>query len=824
MSLNVLPELIERLAAENRLWAHNDGDEFTTADLWFPATLFQAILEGTKGITPLFALSSRQNDRYALTITDNDPKIVIFEAAHTTGMIKCATPKIAGPGGILDLGAKEDMPQIFLPKRVNREMDTPRLFRIKQEYLATYLTDAPPIHPARALVKITDNRTLKNTALTKTWLKQATLQEDNDNTRSKLTLPYRVAELPLPRDIQETIVADLQDSIQDAEEVLTKLAEAQVIDVGLLEENSVTGPDQQEDGQEPRQDTANDDTDQTEQQPNSGNETNQGTEAERTALAERRSRTETLRGPARGRTGAATPASRSGSTTNQTEDTQTADNPAEQLRRLAQKRLITMLSQQTTLSSTDQQTVAALANLYSRQTPQATGDTTSSTEAAKATRTKRITSARLYSLLGWANKTIDEIELFHTETNDNWRDLIEEPSLTQRLERIMRTFAQQIALEHRQTKPSLHHEWGKNLASWQFAPHRYSTKMLGLGPLAYAPRSISEVQHAEQQRRLNEEATTISTADIKKTKLNAPILPKTVMDVIHVLDCCMQVLIKLFTKDCKLALGIGDVIDEMYANSAALAEYEGFQYEFGAEVLWQVTLQTAEFFETVASETDIRTQKNLPQVQLEFLKHQIRTGQLTQSSLKPAIFQKPLEKGMPRHQPGPNKRQKTETKKESPRIVHKKKIDSKAYAIIKAFQDGRQSKQLPPMSVCRAAAGVDTPAELATFLGLQPTDCLRYNIYGACNNPRCRMQHVERTIFVYRMLVRVPRFAGGLCVLRVPLCGLYLFVESCVGSPYLARPFDDVCLLVVSRVRFSAFLLICTFDVLFICYFDSVGR
>ena len=161
MSLNVLPELIERLAAENRLWAHNDGDEFTTTDLWFPAALFQAILEGTKGITPLFALSSQQNNRYALTITDTNPQIIILEAAHTTGMIKCTTPKIAGPGGILDLSEKEDMPQIFLPKRVNREMDTPRLFRIKQEYLVTYLTDTPPTHPARALVKITNNRALK---------------------------------------------------------------------------------------------------------------------------------------------------------------------------------------------------------------------------------------------------------------------------------------------------------------------------------------------------------------------------------------------------------------------------------------------------------------------------------------------------------------------------------------------------------------------------------------------------------------------------------------------------------------------------------------
>ena len=416
-----------------------------------------------------------------------------------------------------------------------------------------------------------------------------------------------------------------------------------------------------------------------------------------------------------------------------------AQNQSAQM--IAQLFLTKMLTQTAPLSANDNRLISACQTLLT--TPSAT----------PVPQPQKVSAAnnREANLLGWAGLAFGDATAFHQATGNAWIPILATEKNTDRIMYVRQGFVHPIKRKHARVGHALQHGWTVAVAKFEFAPslHSASGGKDGVGPTAYIFRAPHEIHRTDHQRRLNEEASTVSTSDVLKTKLGDPSLPLTLHDLIHTLQNFECVLVIMFTNRCPLAVANHLIVEALYRNQMALMALTDFQYTFGAEILWQLTKATKTFFDFTASQTELM-QNIRPTVCLDWLVRAIDIGHCPTSATRPPLFTRPERRNNPRNNPsgGNPNRNDGKRKRDPPTTTtpFTRKLSTKCEALIKTFRGNDSSRRLPTMAAIRGIANTSSDAELSKALGLETNDCLKYNFYGKCDHPRCHRQHKSKTM------------------------------------------------------------------------------
>lgn len=138
-------------------------------------------------------------------------------------------------------------------------------------------------------------------------------------------------------------------------------------------------------------------------------------------------------------------------------------------------------------------------------------------------------------------------------------------------------FAPILVREHPLLASCLRSEWKATIESLDFAPKSFGAKIkCGLGPLAYVARSQEELQTAEMQTSINNEATTVTAMDIHKTKHGTPLIPATVDGTINVLNHQVKAIEFFLSTNCPLGIEIAFVIQALYTAHTTLSNMADF--------------------------------------------------------------------------------------------------------------------------------------------------------------------------------------------------------------------------------------------------------
>jgi len=150
---------------------------------------------------------------------------------------------------------------------------------------------------------------------------------------------------------------------------------------------------------------------------------------------------------------------------------------------------------------------------------------------------------------------------------------------------------------------------------------------------------MEQIQTADRQLTLNNEASCLTADDIERTMSGTPIIPPTVDGVLNVLECQVLFLQFLFGPYCPLARGIRLCIAKLHKAHSTLANTTNFRWIIGAEILWQITKATTEFFDHKATGTDVQTRR-FPCANLQWLADAINR-ECVICSTRPAMLTKP---------------------------------------------------------------------------------------------------------------------------------------------------------------------------------------
>ena len=373
----------------------------------------------------------------------------------------------------------------------------------------------------------------------------------------------------------------------------------------------------------------------------------------------------------------------------------------------------------------------------------------------------------LYNLMGWSN--VHDSQSFHTLTNHVWEYVLNEPTKSGR-ENLVK---QHMINPLRRTNPRLNHRTPADLvttlATFRLAPEPYATNgnKPGLGPMVHVSRTFLERSAVSDQRHINAEATSVTTADVVKAKLGAPIIPRDVYEVTEVLKSMAIVLEYLFTVHCPLLIPLKKIIEALGRTSPLFEMVKDYQYTVAAEILWQITLETQKFFDDTISRADVIAGRRL-EVNLHWLADSISRGSIPASINRPPAFCPPPDRkrnndsrrdrrGTNRQLPTPSaapdtragntpKRSRTDPAFEP----HTRTLNTACSAIMMKYPRSR----FPLISDVRAVGNFATDADLSKHLGVEPDDCLKYTLYGKCPSPMCRRLHrVTRTSAAHATLL-----------------------------------------------------------------------
>ena len=366
--------------------------------------------------------------------------------------------------------------------------------------------------------------------------------------------------------------------------------------------------------------------------------------------------------------------------------------------------------------------------------------------------TKSALNLRAFFVLGWANVPLDRRDILDQANAGVWSHYDAATTKAGRMDVIDTYMIPQLTSMNPRLTTCLHHDWKSAIEALDLAPRSHATGRVkcGLGPLAYVARSMEQIQTADMQLTLNREASCVTADDIERTKSGTPIIPPTVDGVLNVLECQVLVLQFLFGPYCPLARGIRLCIAKLHKAHSTLANTANFRWTIGAEILWQITKATTEFFDHKATEADVQARR-LPSADLQWLADAIDRGCVI-CSTRPAMFTKPLlttpkrsdrdrrgrdhdrEGGKDRSPNAPAKRTKVTPDYTGP---HTRQLPTECQALLTGYTGTR----FPPMSTARKAATVDNDADLASALGVAAGECLTYAMYGKCAWRSCRRQH-----------------------------------------------------------------------------------
>ena len=345
------------------------------------------------------------------------------------------------------------------------------------------------------------------------------------------------------------------------------------------------------------------------------------------------------------------------------------------------------------------------------------------------------------SILAWAGVRRGDERHFHADLRGIWKKLEGETKSNSKI--MIKQDFEFVMRGNKAFKLCCQDALADTLVGVQFKPGdlRSTKPHLGLTPLTFIARQSQELLDVQEQGELNQRSSFNTPQDILKTRLGAPKLPQTVDESINAIHRC-----KLFTSfylspRCPYVTLCGQVVEAL---NEKYTDYNDLGRNFGAvignEILYQLSNIADKFYGTMASQADF-DRGILPTIDASWLISAIRTGQLQNSRIRPALFGA-LKSAEPKPEP------KSQTKETAGRKRDRKPKTDKVRAervlpteLLKHIQEyAGKGKGNLNMRVVREANSITSAQELAKQLGLDvKTDCLRYHCLGSC--PGCSLEH-----------------------------------------------------------------------------------
>ena len=351
------------------------------------------------------------------------------------------------------------------------------------------------------------------------------------------------------------------------------------------------------------------------------------------------------------------------------------------------------------------------------------------------------------SILAWAGVRRGQERHFHSDLRHIWKKLEGETKSNSKV--IIKQDFEHVMRGNKAFRLCSQDALADTLVGVQFKPGdlRSTKPHLGLTPLMFIARQSQELLDVQEQGELNQRSNFNTPQDILKTRLGAPKLPQTVDESINAIHRC-----ELFTScylgpRCPYVILCGQVIEALNEH---YTEYNDLGRNFGAvignEILYQLSNIADKFYGTMASQVDFE-RGILPTIEASWLISAIRTGQLQNSRIRPALFGalKPTE---PKPEPKPQTKETTGRKRDRKPKTDKVKAERVLPAeLLKHIQEyAGKGKGNLNMRVVREANSITSAQELAKQLGLDvKTDCLQYHCLGSC--PGCSLEHKVNPAF-----------------------------------------------------------------------------
>jgi hypothetical protein len=193
----------------------------------------------------------------------------------------------------------------------------------------------------------------------------------------------------------------------------------------------------------------------------------------------------------------------------------------------------------------------------------------------------------------------------------------------------------------------------------------------------------------------------------------------------------------------------------LYENHHAYKHFDNFSLVLGAEILFQLTRASEQFFGQATSEYQL-LRGRLPTLNFDFLTNGIRNNNLNTSQSSPLFFVPTQKK--PRVPPpaphtnrdgvgngggGINKGGAVIPPPVTPKAPNKSIIRQLCTAmstLIENWKTAHARSRMPSISDFRKASNIADDAALQELLSLNKTTCIRWALLGSCRN-NCKREH-----------------------------------------------------------------------------------
>ena len=171
-----------------------------------------------------------------------------------------------------------------------------------------------------------------------------------------------------------------------------------------------------------------------------------------------------------------------------------------------------------------------------------------------------------------------------------------------------------------------------------------------------------------------------------------------------------------------------------------LAGTRDFKYGMGAEIMWQVTNATTEFFNQRGTVRAV--------IDMSLIISQVRGGHDVKSQHKPKMFEPPVRKdkdgeGTKKRNKDDWERTRADNRNKRPKAerFHERKVEAELAAAFKEWKSENRSKFWPSMSKIKQSNNCIGAEEFAKKLGVGKEDCQQYCYYGFCTFKKCTREH-----------------------------------------------------------------------------------
>ena len=142
-------------------------------------------------------------------------------------------------------------------------------------------------------------------------------------------------------------------------------------------------------------------------------------------------------------------------------------------------------------------------------------------------------------MLGWANLPQERRDILNHANTGVWLQYDQANTKAGRIDVINTYMILQLTNLSPRLATCLRHKWKLAIEALDLAPQSHATRCVkcGLGPLAYVARSMEQIQTADMQLTLNNEASFATVDNIERTKSGSPNIQGSVDGVLNVLEC-----------------------------------------------------------------------------------------------------------------------------------------------------------------------------------------------------------------------------------------------------------------------------------------------